>query len=76
MFIRRESELEFLDDKYEAEGGQLVVLYGGRRVEKTETLREFCKGKPHIFFSCTQTSTSKVFKVLVEREYSGTKLCY
>ena len=59
MFIGREAELSFLQDKYEEEGGQLVVLYGRRRVGKTETLREFCKGKPHIFYSCTQ-STDKV----------------
>ena len=56
MFIGREAELDFLNDKYEAEGGQLVVLYGRRRVGKTETLREFCKDKPHIFFSCTQST--------------------
>lgn len=56
MFIGREAELKFLNDKYKTDGGQLVVLYGRRRVGKTETLREFCKGKPHIFFSCTQTT--------------------
>lgn len=55
MFIGREAELKFLNDKYEENGGQLIVLYGRRRVGKTETLREFCKGKPHVFFSCTQT---------------------
>lgn len=59
MFIGRKAELKFLQDKYEERGGQLVVLYGRRRVGKTETLREFCKGKPHIFYSCTQ-STDKV----------------
>ena len=56
MFIGREAELQFLNDKYEENKGQLIVLYGRRRVGKTETLREFCKGKPHIFFSCTQTT--------------------
>lgn len=56
MFVGREAELKFLNDKYETERGQLVVLYGRRRVGKTETLREFCKGKPHLFFSCTQTT--------------------
>lgn len=56
MFIGREAELKFLQDKYEEEKGQLIVLYGRRRVGKTETLREFCKGKKHIFFSCTQTT--------------------
>lgn len=56
MFIGREAELKFLQDKYEEEKGQLIVLYGRRRIGKTETLREFCKGKKHIFFSCTQTT--------------------
>ena len=56
MFIGREVELKFLQDKYTEERGQLIVLYGRRRVGKTETLREFCKDKPHVFFSCTQTT--------------------
>lgn len=56
MFIGRETELKFLNNKYEEEKAQLIVLYGRRRVGKTETLREFCKDKPHIFFSCTQTT--------------------
>jgi hypothetical protein len=51
MFIGREAELKFLQDKYEEDRGQLIVLYGRKRVGKTETLREFCKGKKHIFFS-------------------------
>ena len=59
MFIGREKELDFLENKYAEKDGQLVVLYGRRRVGKTETLREFCKGKKHIFYSCTQ-STDKV----------------
>lgn len=59
MFIGREAELKFLQDKFDNENGQLVVLYGRRRVGKTETLREFCKGKQHVFYSCTQ-STDKV----------------
>lgn len=59
MFIGREAELQFLNDKYNEKKGQLIVLYGRRRVGKTETLREFCKGKRHVFFSCTQ-STDRV----------------
>lgn len=56
MFIGREQELAFFNERYEDEKAQLIVLYGRRRVGKTETLREFCKGKPHVFFSCTQTT--------------------
>lgn len=56
MFIGREKELKFLNEKYLENKGQLIVLYGRRRIGKTETLREFCKDKPHVFFSCTQVT--------------------
>ena len=56
MFIGRKQELQFLEDKYNSKGGQLIVLYGRRRVGKTETLREFCKSKKHIFYSCREVS--------------------
>lgn len=62
MFIGREAELKFLNDKYEENGGQLIVLYGRRRVGKTETLREFCKGKPHVFFSVRRQQTRYSFE--------------
>lgn len=67
MFIGREAELKFLNDKYREDKGQLIVLYGRRRVGKTETLREFCKDKPHVFFSCTQT-TDRVQLVKFSRQ--------
>lgn len=54
MFIGREAELQFLDNKYSAEGGQLIVLYGRRRIGKTETLKKFCENKPHVFFVCRE----------------------
>lgn len=56
MFIGREAELTFLNEKYASGESQLIVLYGRRRVGKTETLKEFCKGKPHVFFSCIQST--------------------
>lgn len=56
MFIGRKQELQFLEDKYNSKGGQLIVVYGRRRVGKTETLREFCKNKTHIFYSCREIS--------------------
>ena len=50
-FIGRKQELDFLESKYAEDRAQLIVLYGRRRVGKTETLREFCREKPHVFFS-------------------------
>ena len=34
MFIGRESELNFLEERYSSNKGELVVLYGRRRVGK------------------------------------------
>lgn len=67
MFIGRVQELRFLEDKYAAPGAQLIVLYGRRRIGKTETLREFCKGKPHIFYSSREISDSKQLAAFSER---------
>ena len=67
MFIGRESELAFLNEKYTEKKAQLIVLYGRRRVGKTETLREFCKGKQHVFFSCTQSPDKQQLRNFSER---------
>lgn len=44
-FIGRRKELEFLEEKYSSKKGELVFLYGRRRIGKTETLKEFIKDK-------------------------------
>jgi len=62
MFVGRKAELDFLESKYAAQGGQLVVLYGRRRVGKTETLRAFCKDKDHVFYSCRECSDEEQLK--------------
>lgn len=54
MFIGRQDELKFLAGKYQAKGGQLIIMYGRRRVGKTETLRKFCEGKDHVFYACAE----------------------
>lgn len=56
MFVGRESELQFLENRYRSNKAELVVLYGRRRVGKTETLRQFCKDKQHVFFACRESS--------------------
>lgn len=53
-FIDRESELRFLNQAYEADSPQLVILYGRRRVGKTTLLRESAKSKPAIYFMATR----------------------
>ena len=49
-FIDRNTELDFLERKYDSQGSQLIILYGRKRVGKTELIKQFCKGKDSIYF--------------------------
>ena len=51
MFFDREEELRYLDKVYNESGARLIIVYGRRRVGKTELLRHFSLTKAHIFFS-------------------------
>ena len=67
MFIGRKEELKFLEERYQSKEGQLIVLYGRRRVGKTETLRHFCEGKPHVFYSCTECTDEQQLRAFSDR---------
>ena len=54
MFVNRISELALLEKNYNSGRAELFVLYGRRRVGKTELLAHFCEGKRHIFFVADQ----------------------
>ena len=58
MFINRMSELAHLEELYRSGRAELFVLYGRRRVGKTELVRAFCEGKPNVFFIATLGSDS------------------
>ncbi len=56
MFFDRKMELDQLTQMYASDRAELYVLYGRRRVGKTELLRAFCADKPHVFFIATLSS--------------------
>jgi len=56
VFIDRKTELANLEARYGSGRAELFVLYGRRRVGKTELLRHFCADKPHVFFIATLSS--------------------
>ena len=62
MFIGRERELKYLNDAYASKKAEFITLYGRRRVGKTETLTEFCKDKPNIFYACNECTDKKQFE--------------
>ena len=53
-FYNRTEELDALADAFDASGSDLVVVYGRRRVGKTELLKAFCNDRPHIYFLAAQ----------------------
>lgn len=59
MFIGREAELEFLEERYHSARAELIVLYGRRRIGKTELLRQFAKGKNVVFYACTECTAAE-----------------
>jgi hypothetical protein len=53
-FYDREAELDTLIDAVESPSSDFIVVYGRRRVGKTELLKEFCANRPHIYFLAAQ----------------------
>jgi uncharacterized protein len=53
-FIGRSRELEVLDELYDSEDPEMFVLFGRRRVGKTELLQRFCEGRRAVYFLAAQ----------------------
>jgi AAA+ ATPase superfamily predicted ATPase len=56
MFIGRREELSYFEKRYQSDRAELLILYGRRRIGKTELLRKFCEEKEHIFYSAIETT--------------------
>ncbi len=50
QFINRKDELDFLNKKYSSFSPEFIILYGRRRVGKTELIKQFIKNKPAVYF--------------------------
>ncbi len=57
-FINRVKELEWLEGVYQKafESGQFLVVYGKRRVGKTELVTHFVQNKPSIYYLANRTT--------------------
>lgn len=56
MFYGREKELNVLNQRYDSDQFECIILYGRRRVGKTSLIKEFIKDKDAIFFSAVEMS--------------------
>ncbi len=66
-FVNREKELNSLENWYTTPGAHLVILYGRRRVGKTQLCLEFIKDKPSIYFLAEKLPISHQLKHLSQK---------
>ena len=66
MFINRHQELAALERMFQSEVAEFFVLYGRRRVGKTELLLQFCKDKKSIYFLASQLKERDHLEQLTE----------
>lgn len=54
MFIGRENELKSLNEHYQSNNFECAIIYGRRRIGKTELISKFVSDKANIFYTATQ----------------------
>ena len=58
-FIDRKEELAFLEKRYTKKGFEFFVIYGRRRIGKTELIKQFIKNKNYIYLVCDKGGTKR-----------------
>ena len=66
MFINRHQELAALERMFQSNTAEFFVLYGRRRVGKTELLSQLCKFKRSIYFLASQLKERDHLRQLTE----------
>ena len=69
MFIGRKNELTVLNERYNKDNFECMIIYGRRRVGKTSLISEFCKDKPTIFFSALNSTGKENLEMLSKSIY-------
>ncbi|MBN1223770.1 MAG: ATP-binding protein [Candidatus Aminicenantes bacterium] len=65
-FIDRERELGALEKFWKGKEAQLIVIYGKRRIGKTELIKQFIKGKPHVYYLAQRINERENLRLLGE----------
>lgn len=64
IFINRKNELKNLNDLWHRQPAQFIVIYGKRRVGKTELIKQFLKNKKGIYFMADKRSNREQLREL------------
>jgi len=70
--VNRKSELEFLEKSYFKNSAQLIVLYGRRRIGKTELIKKFIENKKAVYILCTRDSLQENINEVKRKFYELT----
>ena len=54
MFVDRKREIKILEERLRTKRSEFIILYGRRRVGKTELLRRLIRDYPHIYYMADQ----------------------
>lgn len=74
MFIGRASELQYLNNYYNRDGSQILVVYGQKYIGKTTLLKEFVQDKPSHYYlarPCSEREHIYQWGTQAGFEYSG-----
>lgn len=64
MFVGRKNELEILDQQFRSDKFEFTVIYGRRRVGKTELLKQFMNGKDSIYYMSLESNAQTNLELL------------
>ncbi|MCK4615215.1 MAG: ATP-binding protein, partial [Thermoplasmata archaeon] len=67
QFIGRTAELAFLEERYSSKKAEFIVIYGRRRIGKTELIHRFTSGKPHVYFQCEKSEMNVMLEEFQQR---------
>jgi AAA+ ATPase superfamily predicted ATPase len=70
MFINRKKEMKMFEKLYKTNKAEMFVMYGRRRVGKTELIKEFIKNKKNIYFMADLNIEKELLKMFCERVLS------
>ena len=63
-FINREIEIKALKDRWAKGSSQFIIVYGKRRIGKTELIKQFIKGKEAVYFLADKRTSSEQLREL------------
>ncbi|MFB6089294.1 MAG: ATP-binding protein [Candidatus Aenigmatarchaeota archaeon] len=69
-FVNRKDELEFLEEKFTSDSFESILIYGRRRVGKTELIKKFLKDKKHIYHLASREEGEVQLRKLVKSAHN------